>query len=97
MALKEGSGPMKSKVRSLATSRRGMTFTGEVEAVLRRLTSREQHVLRLRFGKAKQDIDGVAARLALTPTAVHRIQWSALHKLWLTAVVEAVHSPAKAG
>ena len=74
-----------------------MTFPDEVEGVLRQLTAREQHVLRLRFGTAKQDIDGVAARLSLTPTAVHRIQWSALRKLWLTAVMEGASLPAKAG
>jgi len=90
---------MKSKARSSARRRWRITFADEVEAVLRQLTPREEHVLRLRFGvgNTKQEIDGVAAWFSLTPAAAHRIEWSALRKLWLAAVMEARSECANAG
>lgn len=90
---------MKSKARSSATSRWGMTFADEVEAVLRRLPAREEHILRLRFGipNTKQDIDDIAASLLLTRKAVRRIEGCALRKLWLAAAMEARSECANAG
>ena len=90
---------MKSNARLSATSRWRTTFADEVEAALQQLAPREEHILRLRFGigNTKQESDGVAAWLSLTPTAVHRIEWSALRKLWLVAVMEARSECANAG
>jgi DNA-directed RNA polymerase sigma subunit (sigma70/sigma32) len=92
-------GPMNSKARSSATSWWRMTLDEEVQAVLQQLTPHEEHILRLRFGigKGKLEMDDVAASLALTPAAVHRIEWSALRKLWLAAVMEERREWANAG
>jgi DNA-directed RNA polymerase sigma subunit (sigma70/sigma32) len=75
-----------------------MTIAEEVEAVLRQLTPHEEHILRLRFGIGNRlEIDNVAPWPSLTPTAGHRIEWSALRKLWLAAVMEARSECANAG
>jgi DNA-directed RNA polymerase sigma subunit (sigma70/sigma32) len=81
---------MKSKARSLAARRWRMNVAQEVEVVLRQLTPHEEQVLRLCFGigKRPQEIIDVAVGLSITPTAVHRIGWSALRKLRLAAVTE---------
>jgi len=72
-----------------------MTIGDEVEAALRQLTPREEHVLRLRF--RIDSIADVAVRLSLAPAEVRRIIWSAVQKLWLAAVMEARSERANAG
>lgn len=82
---------MRSKTRSSATNRWRMDLADEVDAILRRLAPREEHVLRLRFGigKRNQKIDGIAESLSLTPAAVRRIESATVRELWAAAAMEA--------
>lgn len=68
-----------------------MAIAEKAETALQQLTPQEEQILRLRFGIGTRmgEIDDVAASLSLTPTAVHRIECSALRKLRLAAVMEA--------
>lgn len=89
---------MKSKARS-SEANRSITLTEEADALLHQLTPHEERIVRLRFGigARKHEVADVAARLSLTPTAVHRIEQYALRKLRMAAMTEERSECAEAG